>query len=59
MDNISVYKSRLRMGEKLGDKILAEWGDDHDIDGHSYSRYVAHLSDGAGAEDEYQISRRL
>jgi len=32
MDNISVYKSRLRMGEKLGDKILAEWGDDHDID---------------------------
>ncbi|CAM3472167.1 amidophosphoribosyltransferase [Psychrobacter glaciei] len=32
MDNISVYKSRLRMGEKLGDKILAEWGEDHDID---------------------------
>ncbi|MGP4848290.1 amidophosphoribosyltransferase, partial [Marinobacter sp. 1Y8] len=32
MDNISVYKSRLRMGEKLADKILAEWGDDHDID---------------------------
>ncbi|MEN2750794.1 MULTISPECIES: amidophosphoribosyltransferase [Psychrobacter] len=32
MDNISVYKSRLRMGEKLGQKILDEWGDDHDID---------------------------
>ena len=32
MDNISVYKSRLRMGEKLGQKILREWGEDHDID---------------------------
>ena len=32
MDNISVYKSRLRMGEKLGQKILNEWGEDHDID---------------------------
>ncbi|SLJ84932.1 amidophosphoribosyltransferase [Psychrobacter sp. DAB_AL43B] len=32
MDNISVYKSRLRMGEKLADKILREWGEDHDID---------------------------
>lgn len=32
MDNISVYKSRLRMGEKLAQKILKEWGEDHDID---------------------------
>ena len=32
MDNISVYKARLRMGEKLAQKILNEWGDDHDID---------------------------
>lgn len=32
MDNISVYKSRLRMGEKLADKIMAEWGNEHDID---------------------------
>ena len=32
MDNISVYKARLRMGEKLGDKILKEWGENHDID---------------------------
>lgn len=31
MDNISVYKSRLRMGEKLGDKILRE-RPNHDID---------------------------
>ncbi|CAM3983300.1 amidophosphoribosyltransferase [Psychrobacter arenosus] len=32
MDNISVYKSRLRMGEKLAQKIMKEWGEDHDID---------------------------
>ena len=31
MDNISVYKCRLRMGEKLADKILRE-KPDHDID---------------------------
>ncbi len=31
IDNISVYKARLRMGEKLADKILREWPG-HDID---------------------------
>ena len=31
MDGIYVYKARLRMGEKLADKILREWPD-HDID---------------------------
>jgi len=31
MDNISVYKARLRMGEKLADRILALWPD-HDVD---------------------------
>ncbi len=31
LDDISVYRSRLRMGEKLADKILKEWPD-HDID---------------------------
>ena len=31
IDDISVYKTRLRMGEKLADKILREWPD-HDID---------------------------
>ncbi len=31
MDNISVYKARLRMGEKLADKILKTYPD-HDID---------------------------
>ncbi|MCH8543290.1 MAG: amidophosphoribosyltransferase [Alcanivorax sp.] len=31
MDNISVYKARLRMGDKLAEKILRVWPD-HDID---------------------------
>ncbi len=31
IDNVSVYKARLRMGEKLADKIMREFPD-HDID---------------------------
>lgn len=31
IDDVSVYKARLRMGERLADQILADWSD-HDID---------------------------
>jgi amidophosphoribosyltransferase len=31
LDDVSVYKARLRMGERLAEKILQEWPD-HDID---------------------------
>ncbi|SDB85416.1 amidophosphoribosyltransferase [Acinetobacter boissieri] len=32
IDGISVYKARLKMGEKLAHRILKEWGETHDID---------------------------
>lgn len=32
IDGISVYKARLKMGEKLAHKILKEWGENHQID---------------------------
>ncbi len=32
IDGISVYKARLKMGEKLAQKISREWGEEHDID---------------------------
>ncbi|AOA58079.1 amidophosphoribosyltransferase [Acinetobacter larvae] len=32
IDGISVYKARLKMGEKLAHKILKEWGEEHQID---------------------------
>ena len=32
IDGISVYKARLKMGEKLAHKILREWSEEHDID---------------------------
>ena len=31
IDEVAVYKSRLRMGEKLAEQILSEWND-HDVD---------------------------
>ncbi|OOR91533.1 amidophosphoribosyltransferase [Moraxella caviae] len=32
IDNISVHKARMRMGEKLAHRIIKEWGEDHNID---------------------------
>lgn len=32
IDNISVHKARMRMGEKLAQKIMREWGEEHGID---------------------------
>lgn len=32
IDGISVYKARLKMGEKLAYKILRDWGEQHEID---------------------------
>ncbi|WP_066804968.1 amidophosphoribosyltransferase [Moraxella oblonga] len=32
IDNISVHKARMRMGEKLAKQILREWGENHNID---------------------------
>lgn len=32
IDNISVHKARMRMGEKLAQKIIKEWGENHGID---------------------------
>ena len=32
IDNISVHKARMRMGEKLAQRIISEWGENHEID---------------------------
>lgn len=32
MDNVSVYRARMRMGEKLAQNIINTWGEDHGID---------------------------
>jgi amidophosphoribosyltransferase len=32
IDDVSVYKARLRMGETLAEKLLVEWGPDHGVD---------------------------
>jgi len=32
IDDVSVHKARLRMGNRLADKILKEWGSEHAID---------------------------
>jgi amidophosphoribosyltransferase len=32
IDNVSVHKARLRMGDRLADKILRTWGRNHGID---------------------------
>lgn len=32
IDNISVYRARMRMGEKLAQKIINAWGENHGID---------------------------
>ncbi|MDO4700424.1 MAG: amidophosphoribosyltransferase [Moraxella sp.] len=32
IDNISVHKARMRMGEKLAKQILSQWGTEHGID---------------------------
>jgi glutamine phosphoribosylpyrophosphate amidotransferase len=37
MDGVSVYEARLNMGEKLAERILKKFGDDHDIDGKCIS----------------------
>lgn len=32
MDNVIVHKARLRMGKRLGKKIIREWGSNHGVD---------------------------
>ena len=32
IDNISVHKARMRMGEKLAQRIISEWGENHEND---------------------------
>ena len=59
IDNISVHRARMRMGERLAEKILRERAGSPHRRGHPDSRHQPHQRHAGGAAPRREVPRRL